>query len=114
MRNKFPSLAWKSPGKSLNVLEIHIILELGIVLEGINNLKRLRHSSGSQITVLENLNFDLEKYWKNTYEEAWEPCSCRARLPGRAVYFTSHSDRSVTLFKSAAIDLKLWWLQVYD
>ena len=37
-------------------------LELSIFLEEINNNKRLRQSSHLQITLLENRNFDLEKF----------------------------------------------------
>ena len=36
-------------------------LELSIFLEEINDHKRLRQSSHSQIAVVENRNFDLEK-----------------------------------------------------
>ena len=53
-------MSWKNPG---NYLKIHKILQLSIFLEEINDHK----SHGSilpHITVLENLNFDLEKSWK--------------------------------------------------
>ena len=79
LRNEKINLqAWKSPGKKkkLNVLEkswkfkkIHMKLELIIFGMISIPLKQLL----PQTTVLENLNFDLEKSCKNRNEEVQEP-----------------------------------------
>ena len=81
LKNIFPGLekSWKKeklkyPGKILEIFSIiHMKLEFSIFIEDHTIL--LKHFL-PQTIVLENLNFDLEKSWKNAYEKVWELWYC--------------------------------------
>ena len=66
--------SWKNPGM---LQRIHMKLELSIEINDHERHKRPWQFSDSQITVRENLYFDLKKYWKSTgiclYETMWKP-----------------------------------------
>ena len=55
-------MTWKIRG---NFLKIH--MKLSIFLEEISDHNGYSSMFLPQLTVLENLNFDLEKSWKNAY-----------------------------------------------
>ena len=81
-KKEFPGLekSWKIekdekvPEKILESCKIHINLELSIEINDHERHERLWQFSDSQIIVLENLNFDLEKSWKSTEKRHTKNC----------------------------------------
>ena len=78
MKETFPSLekswkkeklkqSWKNPR---NFLKLY--MKLGLSIFGKMSIPQMKQLL-PQTTVLENLNFDLEKSWKNACEKLWEP-----------------------------------------